>query len=266
LALFLVFFANDVLDMELKIFNIGFPLILLAGGRSSRMGIPKGLVDYHGHPWLKEQLKRFKSASGRRAVIVLGFHLERYFKQIPWLKKATYKPVQQLGLEISTVINPTPEQGQFSSLKCAIALLSAPRLSPSPQPSPSRLSSSQASRGEGERFPSSFLEDRGGGGAFILPIDVPCPGKEAFENLTAAFHDSIDAVIPQYQSKGGHPVLLSAGFLQRLTEVPHSSPDARLDLQIQALPVKRITFVPVENKNILLNMNSLAEFQGYSNK
>ena len=69
-----------------------FPLILLAGGRSSRMGTPKGLLDYQGHPWLVEQLRRFKAASGKRAIIVLGFHQAPYFEQIPWLEKAVQQP------------------------------------------------------------------------------------------------------------------------------------------------------------------------------
>ena len=73
-----------------------FPLILLAGGRSSRMGTPKGLLDYQGHPWLVEQLLRFKAASGRQAIIVLGFHQALYFEQIPWLEKAVKQPEEQL--------------------------------------------------------------------------------------------------------------------------------------------------------------------------
>jgi molybdopterin-guanine dinucleotide biosynthesis protein A len=75
-----------------------YPLILLAGGRSSRMGTPKGLLDYHGHPWLVEQVKRFKAASGKQVIIVLGFHQDPYFEKIPWLVKAVTEPVQRLEL------------------------------------------------------------------------------------------------------------------------------------------------------------------------
>ncbi len=107
-------------------------------------------------------------------------------------------------------------------------------------------------------------EDKGEGGAFILPIDVPCPGKGVFKKLVEAFNNSLEAVIPRYQSKGGHPVLLGGGFLSRLEEIPLSSPLARLDLQIQALPAEQTSFVPVEDKNIGLNMNSLDEFQDYA--
>jgi CTP:molybdopterin cytidylyltransferase MocA len=228
-----------------------FPLILLAGGRSSRMGTPKGLLDYQGQPWLIEQLRRFRAAFGNQAIIILGFHQTPYFEEIPWLEKAVDQTVRQLGLEISAVINPIPEEGQFSSLKCAITFIQtnnsgfAERRTPNAERSLASL-----------KIP----------GVFILPIDVPCPGKKVFEKLVEAFSQSMDAVIPRYQSRGGHPVILGSEFLSRLAEVPLPSPLARLDLQIQALPVERTAFVPVEDSSICLNMNVLDEFQDYTRR
>ena len=126
-----------------------FPLILLAGGQSSRMGTPKGLVDYQGQPWLLEQLSRFEAASGKEAVIVLGYHQERYFERIPWLRGARYEASVQSGLAVSVVVNKTPELGQFSSLQCAIP----------------------------------FLLEKDWSGAFILPVDVPGPHSEVYGRL-----------------------------------------------------------------------------------
>jgi CTP:molybdopterin cytidylyltransferase MocA len=230
-----------------------YPLILLAGGRSSRMGTPKGLLDYHGHPWLIEQLQRFKASYGKRVIIVLGYHQAPYFEQIPWLVKAVTEPVQQLGLEISVVINPAPEHGQFSSLQQAVAFLHANETDFTERPCPSQAPNAERSF-IGQKIP----------GAFILPIDVPCPGKEVFQELAEAFSPSIDAAIPQYQSKGGHPVLLGGDFLSRLAEVPPASPLARLDLQILSLPKDWIALVSVNDKSICLNMNSMIEFQKYA--
>lgn len=208
-----------------------FPLILLAGGKSSRMGTPKGLLDYQGNLWLFEQLSRYQAASGKRAIVVLGFYYEEYFEKIPWLWKAQQEPAHKLGLEISVVVNPHPEEGQFSSLQCALSLLA-----------------------NGLPFP----------GAFILPIDVPGPEMEVYEKLTRALGEKTAAAIPRYHSKGGHPALLSKKFLDHLPTVSLSSPEARLDFQIKALPVDQVAFILVENQEVGLNMNFMNEFQNYS--
>ena len=207
-----------------------FPLILLAGGQSSRMGTPKGLLDYQGRPWLLEQLGRFKAACGTRAIVVLGFHSEQYFEKIPWLRAAGEEPDHHLGLEVSVVVNEAPGFGPFSSLKGAIA----------------------------------FLEQDDCPGAFVLPIDVPGPGREVYEELAGVFGESFDALIPRFQSKGGHPVLLSRNFLNRLAMVSLTSVEARLDLQIRALPKERIASVTVYDRNVGLNMNSPEDFRNYN--
>jgi CTP:molybdopterin cytidylyltransferase MocA len=228
-----------------------FLLILLSGGQSSRMGTPKGLLNYCGIPWIVEQLRRFKAASGSRAIIVLGFHQAPYFEQIPWLEKAVNRPIEHFGLEILVAVNPVPEQGQFSSLQCAIASL---------KDNPSCLAELRTAGLKSPKSPNSELIP----GAFVLPIDVPCPGKEVFEKLAGAFSDSIAAAIPRYQARGGHPVLLGGDFLSRLAKVPLPSPLARLDLQIQTLPQERVAFILVDDKNIGLNMNSMIEFQNFT--
>lgn len=234
-----------------------FPLILLAGGKSSRMGTPKGLLDYRGNLWLLEQLRRFKAASGKRAIVVLGFHHEHYFEKIPWLRTAGNGPAHQLGLEVSIVVNPHPEYGQFSSLLSAISVLSVRPPCSAELPEGPEFAFTERRTPNPERY--SFIP-----GAFVLPVDVPCPKKKVFEELIGVFGAPIEAVIPRYQSKGGHPVLLSQAFLGRLAEVSPASSEARLDLQIQAFPKDRVGSVPVDDEGVCLNMNFLDEFRDYS--
>ena len=207
-----------------------FPLILLAGGRSSRMGTPKGLVDYQGQPWLLEQLSRFEAASGKEAVIVLGYHQEQYFERILWLRGAREGASVQSGLAVSVVVNKTPEFGQFSSLQCAIP---------------------------------SLLE-KNGSGAFVLPVDVPGPHEEVYGRLCAAFNDRLDVIIPQYRSEGGHPVLLSRRFLGQLLSLPVANIEARLDIQIRALSPDRVARVRVSDPQVCLNINTLEEFRAFA--
>jgi molybdenum cofactor cytidylyltransferase len=207
-----------------------FPLILLAGGQSSRMGTPKGLVDFQGRPWLLEQLSRFEAASGKKALIVLGYHQERYFEGIPWLRSARDEASVQSDLAVSVVVNKTPELGQFSSVQCAIPY---------------------------------FLEKEWSG-AFILPVDVPGPHREVYGRIVAAFNNNVDVVIPQYRSKGGHPVLLSRRFLGRLISVPVANKEARLDKQIRDLSPDRVAKVKVSDPQVCLNINTLAEYRAFA--
>lgn len=209
-----------------------FPLILLAGGQSSRMGTPKGLVDYQGQPWLLEQLSRFEAASGKEAVIVLGFHQEQYFERIPWLRGARDEASVQSGLAVSVVVNKTPEFGQFSSLQRAIP----------------------------------FILEKGWSGAFVLPVDVPGPQREVYSRLGAGFNNELDVVIPQYRSKGGHPVLLSRRFLGRLISLPVADNEARLDKQIRALSPEQVAKVRVRDPQVCLNINTLEEFRAFADR
>jgi molybdenum cofactor cytidylyltransferase len=82
-------------------------VVLLAAGRSSRMGEPKGLVRVEGQFWLEHQLD---SLQGRRVVVVLGEDRERYIASIPTLAQ-----------RVVLAVNPDPERGPFSSLQIGLA-------------------------------------------------------------------------------------------------------------------------------------------------
>ena len=206
-----------------------FPLILLAGGRSSRMGVPKGLMPYQGCPWLLEQFRRFRVAGGKRVIVALGFCREDYLRHFPWLAGDAQVPASLSGLNISIAVNPHPQRGPFSSLQSAIAALKE------------------------EDHP----------GVFVLPIDVPGPGREVFEAMSRAFGGSLKALIPCFKSKGGHPVLLSRPFIIHLAGIAPDAMDARLDFQIRALPRNRVARIPVPDEQISMNMNRPEDFKHY---
>lgn len=85
------------------------PLVLLAGGKSSRMGVPKGLMRISPNDpfWIEQQLGRFKAAGGKNVVVVLGYDQEKYLEAMP-----TLNPIM--------AINPLPEFGPFSSIQCGL--------------------------------------------------------------------------------------------------------------------------------------------------
>ena len=62
--------------------------VLLAGGKSERMGTDKGLLKFQENYWILEQLNRISESTIQEVYIGLGFHSQNYFNTIPWLKDA----------------------------------------------------------------------------------------------------------------------------------------------------------------------------------
>jgi len=86
------------------------PVIVLAAGKSSRAGMPKGLIDVDGRPWLEHQLDALRRNGLRNIVVVLGHHAERY---LPILEQRS----------VRHATNPAPDRGPFSSLQVGLAAL-----------------------------------------------------------------------------------------------------------------------------------------------
>ncbi|OFZ80843.1 MAG: hypothetical protein A2583_03150 [Bdellovibrionales bacterium RIFOXYD1_FULL_53_11] len=112
------------------------------------------------------------------------------------------------GLKRISVVNRAPWRGQFSSLKTGVR---------------------------------AALKKKACG-AFVLPVDMPCPSKKTWQKLLGTalrmahkpgwHHDF--AVMPQYRGRGGHPVLLSGGLLKTISRTSTASRAARLDLLLSS--------------------------------
>ena len=89
-------------------------LVILAGGKSSRMKTPKGLLQYNNTFWILHQIETY---IGTEVYIGLGYDNQLYFNAIPWLKNALKKSTSYKGKNIRVVINQTPEFGLFSNLQ-----------------------------------------------------------------------------------------------------------------------------------------------------
>lgn len=209
------------------------PLVLLAGGRSSRVGEPKGLVSFEGRTWLENQLEQFGRIGGKRVVIVLGHESASYLEAFPILAEAIelWKYAPSWGFEAATVINRNPEQGQFSSLQAAT------------------------------RWLASFESKEHFRGAYIMPIDVPFPKSDTWAAMIDAWDTYVDAVIPVYRNKGGHPVALSRALIRRLAHVDLADEqNARLDRQIQNLSSEQVRRVEVPDERVCMNLNTPEDF------
>lgn len=205
------------------------PLVILAGGKSSRMGISKGLLQHQESPWLSHQIKRFKKIGGKRVILVLGYTKDEYFEECEWLLKHLERWEELEGIKLSVLINKEPFLGPFSSITTAIHWLF----------------------GKKDNFR----------GIFLLPIDVPCPSKGVWSSLAQRNGENTLVSIPRYSDRGGHPVFLTQVFLKSLLKIEHTNPEARLDLQIKKLSKDLIRRVPVEDENILINFNTRSEWE-----
>ncbi|MFH1017818.1 MAG: nucleotidyltransferase family protein [Pseudomonadota bacterium] len=204
-----------------------FPLILLCGGKSSRMGQPKGLIDAKGKPFLERQLDRFRDAGGKRVVVVLGYDMQPYVQALSWLSAAPGIWTERDGLFRSVVVNTLPQYGPFSSITSGAEIVLA-------------------------------RKDRG---AFILPVDVPAADKDVWEKLVNSFSGPVQACLPVFKGRGGHPVLLARTFLLALLHIPVDSPEARLDRQLRTIDQDQVARVFVNDERILKNMNTPGDLE-----
>jgi len=92
-------------------------LIVLSGGKSSRMKEPKGLLKHNNSFWILSQIESF---FGTEVFIGLGYDKQLYFDAIPWLKEAIKTPITYKGKNIRVAVNPTPEFGLFSTLQSVL--------------------------------------------------------------------------------------------------------------------------------------------------
>ena len=133
--------------------------------------------------------------------------------------------------KFKVIINPNPERGQFSSLICGLQEVS----------------------------------DSHKSGVFILPLDVPCPNKEVWKQLAFNLNSfEVSVLIPQFQGKKGHPVLLSEEFKNYLLSCDK---DTRLDHEIRKKDEQgKGKIISVNDNNITLNINTHEEWEAFKVK
>ena len=199
-------------------------LIILAGGRSSRMGSPKGLLDYHGVPWILEQISRFKRVQNAKVYIGLGYDCERYVDVIPWFKKAMDEMHNYNGIGVRVVINNKPENGAFSTLQKVLDSID----------------------------PHETI--------IVQPIDVPLLNEGS---LLSLINETNTIVIPTCDGQNGHPVMLMPDFWLPLTQIDISSDKARLDRQISDINSSSITYLKVSDNAVYQNINTKSDWKKY---
>jgi len=85
--------------------------IILAAGRSERMGTPKPLLAIEGSTFLETIIENLKGAGLREIIVVLGHRAMEIKSHLP--------------ADVKSIVNDNYERGQLSSLKRGLGLLSS---------------------------------------------------------------------------------------------------------------------------------------------
>ena len=177
--------------------------VLLAAGLSSRMGKPKLLLP---HPLGRNWGEHLVSVFGSRGDVLVVVNRET---EHDWASK------QVPGT--TTLVNPAPELGLFSSVALALPFCSHDSL------------------------------------LYLHPVDCPFWDDSVLDLLQASASEKANFGgwwSPTFQGKRGHPSLLSAAAVQTLRA---ASPNSVLRDQLALLPCFE---VPCASSQILWNLNS----------
>lgn len=90
-------------DTQRKIIGI----ILLAAGKSSRLGRPKQSLLYNGRTFVQHSLHVALSSAAKLVLVVLGAHADRIKKEIE-------------GIDVHVIENPEWEEGMASSIRSGL--------------------------------------------------------------------------------------------------------------------------------------------------
>lgn len=198
----------------------------MAGGKSERMGVAKGLLEYQNTYWILEQINRIATSTVTEIYIGLGYHHEEYTNKIPWFKEAQLHFVFYKNLKVKVLVNQNPQLGSFSTLQSVL-----------------------------QQIPKNKS-------VLINPIDIPTLNTAELQNIIEAQNQ---IVLPNYEGKNGHPIKLHSEFWKPLLLLNPSDKKSRLDLEIKKTIPSTITTIVVTDSCILKNLNTPNDWVAYLN-
>ena len=98
-------------------------------------------------------------------------------------------------------------------------------------------------------------------GVFVLPVDTPAPGTGVWSSLA----QSGELSVPGYRGKRGHPVYLPVAWVREtLARIQHSRVDPG-SLRLDTLIAPAVRVVPVDDGNVVVNLNTISGVESYFN-
>ena len=213
--------------------SLGLGGVILAAGESTRMGRDKALLAWPPEG-SSEARSEAKSAKGGAASSGIGTILSAAIQALSQFcdmvivvagnNEAALEPVAY-GCGAFLVRNPNPERGQFSSLQTGL----------------------------------QEVLSRGRDSAMVTLVDRPPPSAETLRQLAGEFQKkdhSVWAVVPEYQGKHGHPILIGRELMEAFLRAPATG-NAR---EIEHANQQRIVYVATGDPLVAANVDTPEEY------
>jgi molybdenum cofactor cytidylyltransferase len=208
--------------------SLGLGGVILAAGESTRMGRDKALL-----PWPVDSHPS-KNAKGGAATSKAGTILSAAIQALSQFcdmvivvagnNETALEPIAY-GCGAFLVRNHNPERGQFSSLQTGL----------------------------------QEVLSRGRDSAMVTLVDRPPPSGETLSQLASAFSDrghAAWAVVPEYQGKHGHPILIGRELMEAFLRAPATA-NAR---EIEHANQERIAYVAVDDAAVAANVDTPEDY------
>ncbi|HKD45235.1 MAG TPA: nucleotidyltransferase family protein [Candidatus Angelobacter sp.] len=189
-----------------------FAGIVLAAGASSRMGRDKALLPWRGGTFLSAAIRALQPLTDL-VIVVAGANAD------------DLTPIINANAAF-LVINPNPEQGQFSSLQIGLR----------------------------------EVLNRGRDAAIITLVDRPAAGVATIGQLKNEFlaaGDQIWAVVPEYAGKHGHPIVIGREMMSAFLDAPAARSAREVEHSLQ----QHICYRVVDDPLVVANVDTPEDFQ-----
>ena len=214
-------------------------IIVLAAGSSTRFGANKLLQRFAGSTVL-ERVLAAASPVAHRIILVTGFDAERVraaaeravaqaaaaeggFAQAPTAARdsgrefgGSFGRDSWRGFDVDPAYNPCYDLGMFSSIQRGVKEVTT------------------------ERFA-------------VVPGDLPLLRREDFETVLSAGAPAV--VRPRYRGTPGHPVLMSAKLIPRISSMPPSGSMPEVHAHYD------VTYVDVDTPSVCADIDTVAEYE-----